>query len=153
MSQFPTAEGFEIAGDDEHEGEVLHPGANTVVDRSNNPLQKGETVRVWFQKYDDTHGKETVVGDLVVIDDDDESDIFAIPEGANPLTADRLYRIESQLDWIQKGSVRYLPNYDHENGLLHLTRDVITRGSAKNTIIEARSLGNSKDWYIASDGV
>lgn len=145
---FPTPDGWEIAEDDQRPGEPLHPGTNTVVNRGNNPLQKGETIAVWVKRYADGHGTRICRADLQVIGDDGEGDIFAILDEEDPLEASRVYRIDSDLGTLSVGYVFSIPEYDDEEGVLTVTRDVKTRGDTNLTILEARSLGGKQDWGL-----
>lgn len=145
---FPAPDGWELAEGDERPGEVLHPGTNTIVNRGNNPLQQGETIAVWAEHYADGHGTAVCRADLQVIGDDGEGDIFAILEDEDPLDASRVFRIRSDLSTLSIGVVYAVPEYDQDDGVLTVTREVKTHGEVNLTILEARSLGGRQDWAI-----
>jgi len=148
---FPVPDGWEIAEDDERPGEPLHPGKNTIVNRGNNPLQQGETIAVWVDHYADGYGTATCRADLQVIGDDGEGDIFAIFKGEEPLQASRVFRIKANLSNLVTGYVYSVPEYDEEEGVLTVTRELKSHGSNNLTILEARSIGGQQDWAMMPD--
>lgn len=149
---FPVRDGWELAEDDERPGEPLHPGKNTIVNRGNNPLQQGETVAVWVEHYADGHGTAVCRADLQVIGDDGEGDIFAILSEEDPLDASQVYRITSDLRNLNIGYVYGVPEYDQDEGVLTVSREVKSRGDHNLTILEARTLGGRQDWNIGKTG-
>lgn len=150
---FPTPEGIEIDDSDERPGEPLHPGKHTIVDGDNNALKQGEVIQVWFEAYADAHGTETVTGKIQVIGDDGEGDIFAIPEHQKPSEASRVYRVHSDLTSIEYAYVLPVPEYDHEEGVLTVTKQVNRRGNLKNNLLEARSHGIEDYWRDSGEGL
>jgi len=145
--EFPIPhDGLELADDEHLPGEPLHPGEHTIVDRENEPLTRGETIQVWFEAYADGFGVETVK--FQVIGDDGKGDIFAIPAYQDPLNASRVYRLAGDLETIRGGYVYAVPEYDHEEGVLTVTREVKTNGSDTKELLEARSLGGRQDWAL-----
>lgn len=142
---FPTPRGFDV-DNGERPGKPLHPGENTIVDRGNHPLQQGEVIRVWMNCYADGHGTETVTGELQVVGDDGDGDIFAMLAGESPLEASRVYRLAGDLSRIQAAVIVPVPSYDSEEGVFTVTHDVQVRGHRKRDLIEARSLETRDHW-------
>lgn len=149
---FPVPDGWQLAEDDQRPGRPLHPGKNTIVNRGNNPLQKGETIAVWVKHFADGYGTAICRADLQVIGDDGEGDIFAILEEEDPLEASQVFRIASDLSTLNIGLVFGVPEYDQDEGVLTVSREVKTRGKANLTVVEARSLGGQQDWELGRAG-
>lgn len=145
---FPAPDGWQLAEDDHRPGEPLHPGTNTIVNRGNNPLQEGECITVWVKKYRDGHGTAVCRADLQVIGDDGDGDIFAIRGDEEPLEATRIYRLQADLSRLRVGYVYAIPEYDDDEGLFTVTREVKTFGSDYETIVEARTQGGRQDWAL-----
>ena len=150
--EFPAPDGWEVDEGNDRPGEVLHPGAETIVNRGNNPLRQGETVAVWVKHYADGYGTAICRADLQVIGDDGEGDIFAIFEHEDPLTASRVFRLAADLSTLSIGHVYAIPEYVEDDGVLSVERDVKARGGTNLTIIEARSLGGQQDWALMPGG-
>ncbi|UTF55965.1 hypothetical protein [Natronosalvus rutilus] len=143
---FPTPDGVELADETERPGEPLYPGTHTIVDRENEALTQGEVIQVWFETYADGFGTELVTAELLVIGDDGEGDIFAVPAHQDFSDTSRVYRLAGDLETIQAGYVIPVPDYDHEEGVLTVTREVMVQGNPKNDLIEARSQGIEGFW-------
>lgn len=149
---FPTPDGWELADGDDRPGDPLHPGENTIVNNGNNPLQEGETIAVWAEFYRDGYGTEVCRGDLQVIGDDGDGDIFAILDEEEPLDASAVFRISSDLRELTVGHVYGVPSYDDEEGVLTVSRDVKTHGAVTQSVVEARSLGGQQNWALGRPG-
>jgi len=141
--EFPTQSGSELVTDDTRPGEPLHPGTNTIVDRGNHPLKEGENIHVYYKDWADGHGKELLRADLVVIGDDGEGDIFAIPADQEPDNAERVYRLTAGMDRIVSATIVSRPSYDDETGEYTVTREVKRRGQDFREVVEARTLGTT----------
>ena len=148
---FPVPDGWELAEEDERPGEPLHPGKNTIVDRGNNPLQQGEIIAVWADHYADGHGTATCRANLQVVGDNGEGDILAILADEEPLEASRVFRIKADLSNLVAGFVYSVPEYNEEEGVLTVTREIKSHGSRNLTVLEARSLGGQQDWAMMPD--
>lgn len=156
---FPTADGFEVAGDDTRPGEPLYPGEHTILDRDGDALTEGETVQVWVEAWEDGYGEKVLTGRLQIIGDGgdggegpENGDVIAIPDEQSPLEAEHVYRLAGDLSTLQRGVVVSRPSYDTDAGELTITREVHVRGHRKRPVLEARTLGGHADWDLSNAG-
>jgi hypothetical protein len=149
--EFPTPPGVHVVESDERPGEPLYPGENTIVNRGNHPLNEGEQIHIYHERWADGFDTQMCVADVIVIGDDGDGDIFAIPADDRPEDVDRVYRIRSDMKQILGATIISRPKYDEDSGEYTVTKEVQRRGSDWKNIHEARTTGQTVH-YTQSGG-
>lgn len=126
-------------------GGVLHPG-DEITNRGNNPLKRGEKIRVWADIHFPSHGMVSVEGEFTVISKDD-GDVHVIPSEQGLREFEDLFVIDRLLTKIKHKRVVYHPEYDAENDRIQCDRVVESRGSGYR-LVEARRLDEAAEGWL-----
>lgn len=134
--------GWEEA-DDTRPGEVIHPSDDT-----REEMREGDIIAVWATHWADGEGEFEAKIKLTVIGFSEDDDIFAIPSDESAETTDQIFRLDSDLEKIQPGSVEDVPEYDPDEGVLETKRVVGIYGQSGVSVNEAHTLNDSAEWTM-----